>query len=370
MDKLTPEEVRFLGIGGWYKEGSSLIAPPPLAGYHYNHDQALEARSAGQILALRIETSRACNLQCKYCDNESGAPLEDELSFEEITDVVDQACSLGAQSIVIIGGGEPTIYPHFQELVQKISDRQMIPVIFTNCQTMTPKLAEFLHQQGSTVIVKLDSLLEQIQDDMVGKPGTHKKIMEGLETLQKAGDWHTYDHGPARLGVSMVVNKSNMLDIPNLWRYCREHGLVPNLEMMVANGKGKQENLMLSPAEWKYLKLQLLRVDQEHGYTWLPYTPLAGYNCFQCMYNLYVAVDGSVRPCSSIHENPPAANIRKATLAQIFEIGYFRDARYAEQHLQGKCGTCHHECLGCRGLAKSVHGDMFAEDPSCFRSEA
>lgn len=149
--------------------------------------------------------------------------------------------------------------------------------------------------------------------------------------------------------------------------------------MMVPNEKGKDiDNLLLTKEEWKKLKLQLLKIDQEEfGYDWLPFTPLAACGCFQVMYNLYITVKGIVRPCSSIHAE--MANIKDYSLKEIIDLPFFKMARNIDKNLQGKCKNCKHhtKCIGCRGLAyafgKNQGEDpitaLCREDPSCFRED-
>jgi len=355
------------------------VDPPRLEGYHYSPSEAKEARDGGKILSIRLETSLACNLRCTYCCNSSGIASQNEMKYDELTNLVDQAKQLGAKSIVVIGGGEPTIYPQFRQLIQYIHAAGLVPVIFTNTQTMTIDLSKFLKANNTSVIIKLDSLDEEIQDRMVGVQGAHRNIMQGIDNLQRAGYGDSTENpGSTKLGASFVVNRQNADGVPGTWRFCREKGMYPNLEMMTPNERA--QNLgdeLLTAKEWGRLKRKLLAVDQtEFGYTWLPHGPLVGCGCFQCLYNVYVTVHGDARPCSSIHINNPP-NVRKSTLAEVIRHPFFARAREIDTHLNGKCGDCSHGdlCMGCRGMAftdATLRGlapldALAAEDPSCDR---
>ena len=109
---------------------------PKLEGYYFSPERAREVRDNGQILSIRVETSLKCNLRCSYCYSAGGKALPNEIKYEEIIDVINQAKDLKAESIVIIGGGEPTIYPRFRDLVKYVHSINLIPVIFTNNQTI------------------------------------------------------------------------------------------------------------------------------------------------------------------------------------------------------------------------------------------
>jgi radical SAM protein with 4Fe4S-binding SPASM domain len=351
---------------------------PKLLGYSYSYDEAIRARDLGQLLSMRVETSLICNLKCKYCCNKSGTPLESEISYDKIIDLIKQAKDLGAKSIVVIGGGEPTLYPKFKELVSFISINKLIPVIFTNTTTMTKELAKFLYESNASVITKLDSLSEKIQDDLAGVNGTYNLIQKGLKHLIDAGFTNTSSDSNLRLGASFVVNKSNMGECPEIWEFCRKNKIFPNLEMMIPNGNAADlSSSLLTPEDWKNLKLKLLEIDHEnYGYDWDPHLPLCS-GCKQVYYNMYVTVKGNVRPCSSIHLERGGINlnVNDMTLKEIINSPVFQKARNINKYLTGKCGSCQHnnKCSGCRAMAFAVGLNsglcadeaLCSEDPSC-----
>ncbi len=348
---------------------------PKLEGYFYSYEESCDARDKGKLLAIRVETSLVCNLRCRYCCNRSGKAAPDEITYEQIIDVINQAKKLGAKSVVDIGGGEPTVYPKFRELIKHIHSLDMVPVIFTNTQIMTKELAQFLKDHNVSVITKLDSLDEETQDNLTGVKGSFQKIMEGTQNLIEVYD--PENNPKTKLGASFVVHKKNAHEIPAIWRFCRNRKIHPNLEMMVPKEKGvDNSDWLLTRNEWKDLKTHLLKIDQEeYGYDWLPHTAHVGTGCFQVMHNLYITVKGFVRPCACSSND--FANIKDYSLKEIIELPFFRTARNIDKHLQGKCGDCKHrsECIGCRGLAytenrylkgKDHIEALCSEDPSCF----
>ena len=90
--------------------------PIPISNFEFAHEEIEEAIRDGRLLSMEIEFSRRCNFHCPYCYVPQDPVLENELSREEIRDVIQQAKNLGAKKIIILGG-EPTIYPHILEKV-------------------------------------------------------------------------------------------------------------------------------------------------------------------------------------------------------------------------------------------------------------
>lgn len=339
--------------------------PPFLAGYTYDPEQARLARDAGRLLAIRLESNRTCNLRCGYCYAESGSPLANELAYEDLANVVMQAAALGAMSVVLIGGGEPTLYPRFVELVTLVDDLGMIPVVFTNMTRITPGLAAFLHEKNASVMGKMDSIVPETQDLLIGRPGASEMMAAGLANLVRVGFTRSPGNLGLRLGLSCVTCRANLRELSDIWRYCRESNIFPNMEVLTPTGRAPEvlSGQFIDAGEIKEYKLKLLDIDRaEYGYDWLPYTPLPGSGCMQYMYSMYVTVTGDVRPCAPTKLDENAAlrgpegyrhNVRRASLADIYESPLFEYVRNIDHHLDGGCAGCPHidQCIGCRGYA-------------------
>ena len=81
---------------------------------------------------------------------------------------------------------------------------------------MTLPLAKFLYKNNTSVIIKLDSPTESIQDKMVGVNGAYKKIQQGLNNIFLAGYGNLTEKGEFKLGASFVVNKMNAFEVPRI----------------------------------------------------------------------------------------------------------------------------------------------------------
>ena len=57
-----------------------------------------------KIIHLNAEVTRACNLRCKYCFNDSGVMMPNELKLDEWKKAVDVTRKYGAESALFTGG--------------------------------------------------------------------------------------------------------------------------------------------------------------------------------------------------------------------------------------------------------------------------
>jgi radical SAM protein with 4Fe4S-binding SPASM domain len=347
---------------------NDFLPPPMLKGYMYSSQEAYEARNSNRLLAIRLETNKSCNLRCRYCYAQSGEDLTKAADFEVLKRIILEAKELGIKSVVVIGGGEPTIYPNFKELISYINSLGIIPVVFSNTILITPELAGFLYKNNASVMGKLDSLKPELQDYLAGRDGVFQEIQKGLKNLLNAGFSEVSEPGELRLGVSFVSNKMNLEEIETIWHFCRQNNIFPNMEILTPTGRANDEleAQLLTPEEIKEYKLKLLEIDRkDYGYNWLPYTPITATGCLQHLYSLYINIEGNVRPCAptKLDEHPVFAvqgeypyNVNRMTLQEIYNSELFTYVRNIDRVLEGRCRECEfkEECIGCRGYAYAV----------------
>jgi radical SAM protein with 4Fe4S-binding SPASM domain len=282
--------------------------------------------------------------------------------------IISEAKELGITSVVVIGGGEPTLYPNFRELIAYIDSLGIIPVVFSNTILVTEELAGFLYEHNASVMGKLDSLKPEVQDYLAGKKGASRELKKGLENLLLAGFSNPVKPGELRLGVSFVSNKINLEEVEDIWHFCRQNNIFPNMEILTPTGRANDEleDKLLTPGEIKEYKLRLLDIDRKYyRYNWLPYTPITASGCLQHLYSLYINIEGDVRPCAptKLDEHPALTingkypyNINRISLKEIYDSDLFTYVRNIDRVLEGRCGNCEYrdECIGCRGYAYSI----------------
>lgn len=339
-----------------------------LWGSHFSPQEIEEARQNGRLLTLELELSRLCNLRCIYCYASAGTPLENELCWEELQDVLDQAKDLGARRIIVLGGGEPLAWPRCLELMQSIVERGMAVDLFSNGTLLDAPLARDLFALEVSPVIKLNSLREDVQDLLAGRPGTFRAIRQGFEHLRAAG--YPAPHLP--LGVQSVICRQNLEELPAMWRWIRERNMIPYFETLTLQGRAREhQELLVPPGELRALFETLAELDAaEFDCHWTPRPPLAGLSCQRHAYTCTVTVHGEVLPCPGV--NVPVGNVREAPLGKILaESRVIQDLRDIRKTIKGACRTCAdaHECYGCRGMAYQATGDYLAADPLCWRAQ-
>lgn len=317
------------------------------------------------LLSVELEFTKKCNLRCIYCYSAAGEGLEQELSLREIVSVIEQARDLGAKKIVLLGGGEPFLFPDILEVIRHIYALGLSQAVFTNGMLLTEELCRFLFAHRVQVAIKHNSVHPAVQDALAGVAGAHRGIQRGLRLLMGAG----YPGEGCPLCIQSVVCRQNRDEIEPMWIWAREHGITPYFEELTIQGRARQHaQLVLPPEEIRAIFERLSRIDRERfGVRWDARPPIAGFTCRRHLYSCLVNSQGFVQPCTGIEV--PVGNIREQPLGAILrESKIIRDLRGIYRQIDASCRVCQHagECYGCRGNAYQATGDYLAADPACW----
>ena len=314
---------------------------------------------------MEIEFSRLCNFRCSYCYVPTDKELSNELSCQEIKDVILQAKELGARKIIILGG-EPSIYPYLKEMITFIREGGLTVEMFTNGSGVSRELARFLAEKEVRVILKCNSLDETLQDTLAGKKGAYGIIRTALNNLKGAG----YPSRQAFLALSTVICRQNIEELPNMWQWLRDQDIEAYFEVMTPQENAIHNTwLAVPPAEIEALFTTLAAIDRDsYGRLWVPQPPLVGNKCMRHQVSCVVTATGNVMPCVGVTIN--IGNVRERRLAEIIgNSEVIRDLKDYRRMIKGQCHSCDKadDCYGCRGAAFQVTGDYLASDPTCWR---
>lgn len=319
--------------------------------------------AAGRLLTMEIEFSQLCNFNCPYCYLD--AKPEEELTSEEVRDLILQARELGARTIIILGG-EPMIYPRILEKIRFIRLLGMGVEIFTNGSNMTGENARELAALDVKVVLKMNTLDPEKQNRLCGIPNAHRIIQDAFTHLKAAG----YGEGGKPMAVSSVISSDNIDELAAMWRWLRKQQIDPYFEMITPQGSATEN-------DWLYVESQRIgalfeeikEIDRvEFDRVWDAQPPLVGATCLRHQFSCYVNAFGEVMPCVGV--TLPVGNIRKNRLADILcDSEVIQDLRNYQTTIKGPCAACEKSeaCYGCRGAAYQLTGDYLASDPLCWK---
>ena len=105
---------------------------------------------------MNLMITGKCNLNCLHCFNaKDNAPLNSELSFENILSILDQASEIGVHGFTLTGG-EPLVHKRFLDIVKAIYERNMMVFeLNTNGLLLTQEMLDTFKEIGCNPLIKI-----------------------------------------------------------------------------------------------------------------------------------------------------------------------------------------------------------------------
>ena len=83
-------------------------------------------------ISINLDLITACNYQCVHCIDKDIINTGKILDFEYVKTLLKNWSKNGLKSVILIGGGEPTLYPYFEEAVKFLKSLKLQIGIVTN----------------------------------------------------------------------------------------------------------------------------------------------------------------------------------------------------------------------------------------------
>jgi len=83
-------------------------------------------------VSVNLDLTTACNFACPHCVDSGIINTGEYLDLENIKSSIDRLKSSGLLSVILIGGGEPTLHRDFEDIVRFIKERDLQLGLVTN----------------------------------------------------------------------------------------------------------------------------------------------------------------------------------------------------------------------------------------------
>jgi radical SAM protein with 4Fe4S-binding SPASM domain len=344
--------------------------------------------------------TRACNLKCVHCYNDSGPNKPSkELTTNEAKSVLDNLAQFGVPS-VLFSGGEPLMRPDLFGLIEYAGKHNLRTVISTNGTLITADMARKIKDGGvSYVGVSLDGI-DEVNDKFRGVTGAFDKAVTGIRNCKAAG---------IRVGLRLTLTKRNVQDIEALFEFFEKEGiervcfyhLVPSgrgseiagedlthaqsrsaIETILAKAKkfeqaGRETDILTvdNHVDGVYLYLKLLKEDPQRAQeVWKLliwnggglYSSGVGIGC--------IDFNGDIHP-DQFWQHYNLGNVREKTFSQIWtnpDEPLLQGLRNRRVYIKGRCRLCKFfdACGGSLRVRADLHfHDPWAPEPACYLTD-
>ncbi len=326
---------------------------------------------------IQIEGTGKCNLWCKHCYGRESfkEASQDELSYDEIKNVIDQMFELNIGKC-FLSGGEIFIRKDLPKLIEYISSKKIfISGIFTNGTIYRQDVVDSLSKTGmeTTFLVSLDGMNSEQNDSLRGD-GCFDKTVSFIRKIIESG---------FRVTINTMVTKYNVDNLFEMRMFLENLGISRwRISVLREQGESIINKNLIEP-KWdkvfnvykmilldvlrdpKKMKVQLSSIFKteflERGRYYL-----YNYHSGTCEYkrnSLVMSSNGNLIPCPA-GINIVLGNVRKDRLEDVWKRKstqsfknipiYFTECKDCE--LLEYCGS------GCRIIARQLNGSYMSKD--------
>jgi len=327
------------------------------------------------LISFDLEVTARCNNDCRHCYINLPAgdrtARENELSFEEIGEIADEAVSLGALWCLITGG-EPLLREDFFDIYLYLKRKGLLVSVFTNGTLITDEHVRlFKEYPPRDIEVSVYGVTKETYERVTRRSGSFSGFMRGLDLLIENG---------IKVRLKAMALRSNISELPEIAVFCRERTkdyfrFDPFLHLRFDGDKARNREIKserLSPEEIVALERidpdRFRSLEEECDKLIVPeFAQIAGNHLFLCGAgegNFALSCDGLFRPCSSLWHPDCVYSLRKGSLTDAWKnfVPMVRDMRSDRKEFLEKCRVCPiiNLCMWCPAHAYLETGEMDA----------
>jgi len=306
-----------------------------------------------------IDLTYRCNNNCRHCWLHLPVTVrerEQELSFDEVRRIVDEARAMGCREWSI-SGGEPMLRPDFPEIFDYLVRKARSYTLNTNGTLITSEIARLLTRKGSKMVALYGATAE-VHDHITRNPGSFDAVMRGFRYLREAGAGFIVQVIPMRDNyrqyeemVKLAKSLSPHYRVGAAWLYLSACGS--------AQRNAEISRQRLDPKDVIALDQPDLAFEESTDPSSIVHRPsstadsddrlFAG--CIAARRDFHIDPHGGMTFCSFIKDPALRFDLRKGTFRAAWDEfipGLADKVRGGEEYLEN-CGSCEHrrDCRWC-----------------------
>ena len=354
------------------------------------------ARVLEGSIAIWNFTNR-CNLSCLHCYSRADLDSKDVLTTEAIMETLPGLKANGVK-FIIFSGGEPLTRKDIYDIAARCRELGIVTYLSTNGLYVKTSNAERILDAFDYIGISIDGSPE-VHDAFRGLKGSFVESMKAVDLLNS--------YGRTKVGIRFTMTKDTYDDLAFIFDLSEEHN-IPKLYIshLVYSGRGL-DNLAMDITKEQRITAVNYILDKAFEYHETGrdieivtgnmemdailferrfakrYPDLAdemdrrllawgGNSAGRKLLN--IDSEGNVKPDPFFPLT--IGNILTQDFSDIWTnepMEVLEKLREHPRKLGGKCAQCRYLSIcngGSRSRAYAIHGDLWAEDPSCYLGEA
>jgi len=334
-----------------------------------------------------------CNLSCMHCYSKADLDAVDTLTTEDIMRTLDKFKENGVK-FLIFSGGEPLTRKDLFDIAQRCRELGIITYLSTNGLYIGKNNAQKIIDTFNYVGISIDGS-EKTHDHFRGLEGSFVESMKAVKLL------NSYEG--SKVGIRFTITKETYDDLAFIFELAEKEKIpkiyishlvysgrgLENLEMDLSKEQRREAvNFILDKAFYYHdndIDIEIVTGNMEQDALLFFARFVTRYPSLKAqMHERLVAWGGNsagrkllnIDSEGNVKPDPFFPKIIGNILSQDFSDVWTKEPsellqqlRVHPRQLGGKCAECGVIDIcngGSRSRAYAIHGDMWAEDPSCY----
>jgi MoaA/NifB/PqqE/SkfB family radical SAM enzyme len=258
------------------------------------------------LRTLHILPTFNCQATCQMCSVVKFRKGNTEsLALAEYDSIAKQAAKMGAIAATFVGG-EPFLVKNLEKIVQIFKSYHFYISIVTNGIALTRDRVKKLHSEGlDAVFFGLESLDEEINDELRGYQGQCEKVKQGIKICKEEG---------LQVGLCTVLFPEHEERYMELAEYCKKNGLSMALPALAGVGAAEDDG---AASEKEYAQILKLLKQYPHLSVDWGFSYFLKRRCPSGKEKIAITCYGDVLGCTLNHIS--FGNIKEEPLKKIWE---------------------------------------------------
>ncbi|OKY79238.1 MAG: Radical SAM superfamily enzyme [Candidatus Methanohalarchaeum thermophilum] len=262
-------------------------------------------------------------MECVYCDYWKRS-YEDELVFEEILEILDDAAEAGI-GVYTVTGGEPLLRDDLSEILEEADDRGFYTVLVTNGLLLGKHDLE-----PDMLSISLDTLNKKKYKEITGR----NKLEKVKKSIQEASS--TYSN----VVINTVIHEDNYNEISDLVKFANKWDVGINFEPVSSYFEGCPK---IEPQKLKKAAEELINLKKEYGcvknsdqYLKL----IKNQESFDCLSYLLLRLNPNgevISPCYELNQSKKTENAKKTNINKIINKKLYKEGIKLAKNCERNC---------------------------------
>lgn len=157
---------------------------------------------------VQIEITKKCPLNCPQCYKDLEG--RQDMDFEFLSDFIKREAPKGLKS-VMINGGEPLVYPHFEEMLRLLAQNNVKANVFSSGVNLTDSIMKCIKETNTFINISLNGSTDEI----------NRTSRDGYEIAMRA--IRKLEENQVVYGLNWVARHDNVDDFSSMVKLAEEH---------------------------------------------------------------------------------------------------------------------------------------------------